>query len=85
MRPGRHRRANYAEGTAHAQALLQRARSAEWSISTFNGSVEKDESTNKYIKEASRNRKNTRRAFHTKKPKKRGFFKEKMVNIDECY
>lgn len=58
MRPGRHRRANYAEGTAHAQALLQRARSAEWEyFSTFNGSVEKDESTNKYIKEASRNRK----------------------------
>ena len=38
-------------------ALWQRARSVEWKyFSTFNGSVEKDKPTNKYIKEASRNR-----------------------------
>ena len=53
------RRACQAEGTARAKALWQRTtcRPVELKYFTFNGSVEKDEPTNKYIKGASGNRK----------------------------
>lgn len=47
---------------------------------------QRDEPTSKHIKGASRNthKKNTTRKFYGK-AKERGFFKEKMVNIVECY